>query len=43
MNCQYCQKRFVDSMSGLVELTFHEIMCIREGKKAGQDWRDGLE
>jgi len=26
MKCDYCTERFVDSMNGLVEKTFHELI-----------------
>ncbi len=30
MNCEYCNCKFIDSMEGLVEKTFHELICIEK-------------
>jgi hypothetical protein len=27
LKCEYCDATFPESMNGLVEKTFHEIMC----------------
>jgi len=41
MNCHYCEKKFVDSMYGLIEMTFHEILCIRSTwVKNDNEWKE---
>lgn len=32
MKCDFCKERFPDSMNGLVEKTFHEIMKHRKSE-----------
>jgi len=34
MNCEICDKTFEDSMNGLVEKTFHEL--IHESERVGK-------